>query len=113
MREYIQYHLDLYDMGRLVTVKGPDRGGRDNDQAWFQLQIVYRLDPNASHFDDGRIDVYLGYSRKGGYFNRRNIRVAIEKEAKMLREKATAERVWARAQLSITTGRDSNGAISL
>lgn len=113
MREYIQWHLDLYDMGRLVTVKGPERGGRDNDQAWYQLQIVYRQDPNASHFDDGRIDVYLGYNRKGGYWNRRNIRVEIEKEAKKLREAATAKRVWARAQLSITDGRDSDGAFAL
>jgi len=115
MREYIQYHLDLYDMGKLVTVKGPERGGKQNDESWFQLQIVYRTDPNASHFDDGRIDVFLGYRRNGGYWNRRNIRIAIEKEAKKLREVATATKVWARAQLSITDGkgRDANGAFSL
>lgn len=113
MREYIQWHLDLYDLGRLVSVKGPERGGRNNDQAWYQLGIIYRMDPNASHFDDKRIDIYLGYRRSGGYWNRRQIRVAIEKEAKLRREDRIVEKVWSRAQLAITDGRDENGSFSL
>lgn len=113
MRSYIEAHLALYGLGTLVKVKGPERGGRNNDQSWYQLQIVHRVDSNASHFDDGRIDVYLGYRRTGGYWNRRNIRIAIEKAAKAHREEAVVEKVWSRAQLAITDGRDSNGSIAV
>lgn len=113
MRAYIEYHLNLYGLGTLVKVKGPERGGRNNDQSWYQLTIVYRMDPSASHFDDGYIEVYLGYRRRGGYWNRRNIRVAIEKRAKTVREAADVERIWSRAQLAITDGRDSSGGIAL
>ncbi|URP22310.1 hypothetical protein SEA_BIG4_277 [Microbacterium phage Big4] len=115
MRDYIQYHLDLYNLGKMVTVKGPERGGRQNDQSWYQLRIVYRSDPNAHHFEDGYIEVYLGYKNKGGYWNRRNIRLAIEKEANKKRDAQVVERVWQRAQLSIESGnsRTSSGAIEL
>lgn len=115
MRDYIQYHLDLYNLGKMVAVKGPERGGKQNDQSWYQLRIVYRSDPNAHHFEDGYIEVYLGYKQKGGYWNRRNIRIAIEKEAKKRRDSQVVELVWKRAQLSIEAGngRTSSGAIEL
>lgn len=115
MRDYIQYHLDLYGMGKLVAVKGPERGGKQNDQSWWQLRLVYRTDPNAHHFEDGYIEVYLGYKNKGGYWNRRQIRVAIEKRAKKLRDEQVVELVWSRAQLSIESGtpKDENGAFAL
>ncbi|UDL16503.1 hypothetical protein SEA_ZOOMAN_262 [Microbacterium phage Zooman] len=116
MRDYIQYHLDLYNLGKLVSVKGPERGGRHNDQSWFQLRVVYRSGPDAHHFDDGYIEVYLGYKQKGGYWNRRNIRLAIEKEANKKRDEQIVQKVWQRAQLSIEAGnssRTSSGAIEL
>lgn len=113
MREYIQYHLDLYGLGNLITVKGPERGGSNRDQSWYQLRVVYRSNSEAHHFEDGYIEVYLGYRRSGGYWNRRNIRVAIEKEAKRVREETTVEKVWARAQLAITDGRESDGTFAL
>ena len=115
MRSYIEYHLSLYGMGSLVAVKGPERGGKQNDQSWYQLRIVYRSDPNAHHFEDGYIEVYLGYKQKGGYWNRRNIRIAIEKEANKKRDAQIVEKVWKRAQLSIESGngRTASGAIEL
>ena len=115
MRDYIQYHLDLYNLGKMVAVKGPERGGKQNDQSWYQLRIVYRSDPNAHHFEDGYIEVYLGYKQKGGYWNRRNIRIAIEQEANKKRDAQIVEKVWKRAQLAIESGnsRSSSGAIEL
>ena len=115
MRSYIEFHLSLYGLGTLVTVKGPERGGKQNDQSWYQLRIVYRSDPNAHHFEDGYIEVYLGYKQKGGYWNRRNIRIAIEKEANKKRDAQIVEKVWKRAQLSIESGngRTASGAIEL
>lgn len=113
MREYIQYHLDLYELGSLVSVKGPERGGRNNDQSWYQLAIIYRPEVGGHHFDDKRLDVYLGYRRAGGYWNRRQIRVHIEREAKRRREERVVEKVWSRAQLAITDGRSDDGSFAL
>lgn len=108
MREYIQFHLDLYGLGKLVSVVGPEHGGRDNDQSWYQLAIKYRPPGNERlsdvQFYDGRIEVYLGYRNKGGYWNRRNIRIAIEREAQRKRDEAVVKQVWASAQLAITAG---------
>ncbi|UVG35270.1 hypothetical protein SEA_CECE_264 [Microbacterium phage Cece] len=132
MREYIQFHLDLYGLGKLVAVVGPERGGRSNDQSWYQLAIKYRPPGNEDkdniQFYDGRVEVYLGYKNKGGYWNRRNIRIAIEKEARAKRHeieerRRRAEReaeeariikaVWSSAQRSITSGRDDSGTFAL
>jgi hypothetical protein len=118
MREYIQFHLDLYGMGKLDRIKGPMRGGRHNDQSWYQLTLIYRPEVDGHHFDDQYIEVYLGYRQEGGYWNRRNIRVAIEKRAKAEREQRreteAVERVWRRSQLAITDGRNTaSGAIEL
>ena len=108
MRTFIDYHLSLYGLGKLVAVDGPKRGGRSNDQSWWELAIKYRPPGNESlrdvQFYDKRIDVYLGYSRKAGYWNRRNIRVAIHKEAKRVHEENVVEQVWKSAQLAITSG---------
>lgn len=110
MRSYIQFHLDLYNLGKMVAVKGPERGGKQNDQSWYQLRIVYRSDPHAHHFEDGYIEVYLGYKQKGGYWNRRQIRVAIEKEANKKRDAQVVEKVWKSAQLSIESGNGRNSS---
>lgn len=119
MRDYIQFHLDLYGLGKLVAVDGPNRGGSHRDQSWYELAIKYRPPGNENardiQFYDKRIEVYLGYKRTGTYWNRRQIRLAIEKEARKVREVAVVEKVWARAQLSIESGRgrSANGAFEL
>lgn len=123
MREYIQFHLDLYNLGKLVKVDGPKRGGSNNNQGWFELGVIY-LPPGNDHRDDvqfyqKRLNVYLGYSIKGGYWNRRNIRVAIEQHAKTIQQEQIIEetnhRVWHSAQtpLQLTSGRSSSGAFEL
>ena len=123
MREYIQFHLDLYNLGKLVKVDGPHRGGSSRDQGYYELGVIY-LPPGNEHRDDvqfyqKRVNVYLGYSTKGGYWNRRNIRVALELHAKeIVREAAVVEethRVWHSAQtpLQLTSGRNSSGAFEL
>ncbi len=120
MREYIEYHLDLFGLGKLVSVKGPKPGGKNQDMGWWCIDIVYRPPGNETVHDiqyyDKYIEVYLGYSREGGYWNRRNIRIEIEKEAKRRREEQNVEQVWKRAQLSLTAGpsaRNSDGAFEL
>ncbi len=112
MRDYIQYHLDLYSLGKLDRIKGPMRGGRSNDQSWWQLNIIYR-DGDTHHFDDKYIEVYLGYKNKGGYWNRRQIRVAIEKRAAEVRDAQVVEKVWKRAQLAIEAPKTEDGAFAL
>lgn len=118
-RNYIQYHLDLYGLGKLVQVKGPKRGGKNSDQGWFECTIVYRP-PGLEgvkdvQFYDKYIDVYLGRSRSFTYWNRRQIRVAIAAEGRERREEAMSEQVWKRAQLAITAGpgRTEDGAFAL
>lgn len=117
MRQYLQTHLDLYGLGRLVTIKGPERGGSQRDQAWYQMTIVYRPEGVTNHLDDVYIsNIFLGYSRTGGYWNRRHIRVAIEKHARerhmatlyeerKTREREEIDRVWKSARLAITDGK--------
>jgi hypothetical protein len=123
MREYIQYHLDLYGLGKLVKVDGPKRGGSRNDQGWYQLGVIYlppgHEDEADVQFYQKRVNVYLGYSTSGGYWNRRNIRIALESHAKEIRQTAireeTTHKVWHSAQtpLQLTSGRSKSGAFEL
>mgnify|MGYP006362124453 CR=1 FL=1 len=131
LRTYLQFHLDLYNLGRLVTVKGPDRGGKNRDQSWFEITIVYEPPGVTNHLDHVYIqDVFIGYNKRGGYLNRRNIRIALEKEARRVRKahelaidpnsgltlrevrnrerEAKYDAVWKPTQLAITSGKSTS-----
>lgn len=113
MRDMIERELAHWGLGKLVAVVGPKRGGRDEDEDWYKLSIKYRIDPDQDHLNDGRIEVVIGYDARGGYWNRRCIRVAIEREGKKIQRKTEVEQTWARSQLAITDGRESDGAFAL
>lgn len=117
MRDYIQEQLDLWNLGSLVTVQGPEVARGDD---YYELVVKYRLDENKNRHDvqfyDGRIQINIGYTRKGGYWNRRCIRLAIAQEGKEKREEQRSKIVWASAQKELTagpSGRDSGGAFAL
>ncbi len=115
MRDFIQAELDKHALGKLIAVVGPERGGRHNDQDWWQIAIKYRPEVGGHHFDDGRIEVCIGYRKKGGYWNRRQIRVAIAQEAKAKRTDEVVKVVWTSAQRELTSGpgRNAKGAFEL
>ena len=112
MRDFIQGELTKAGLGTLVYVDGPKRG-RGGDASWFELTIKYRAVVGGHHFDDGRIDVCIGYKNKGGYWNRRQIRRAIEFEAESRGSAPIVQAVWNSAQKQLESGRNSKGAFEL
>lgn len=116
MREYIQDQLDLWDLGNLIWVEGPEVTKRQGED-YYELVVKYRPHGNEKlsdpQFYDGRISINIGYSRKGGYWNRRCIRLAIRAEGLEKREEQHAQVVWSSAQKALTTGRDDDGAFAL
>lgn len=121
MRQYLQYHLDLYGLGRLVSIKGPNRGGKNKDQSWFELTLIYEPPGVTDHLDNVYMErVFIGYRNNGGYWNRRNLRIAIEREAERVRlknrpkvERDVIPEVWKSAQLAITDGSESSNPFTL
>lgn len=114
-REFIQHHLDENGLGKLVAVVGPNRGGRNQNEAWWEIAIKYRRFEGQHHFDDGRIEVCIGHRNTMGYWNRRQIRLAIEREALSLKNAQIVKTVWTSAQRELTAGpgRNSSGAFEL
>ena len=115
MREFIQQQLDLWDLGSLVKVKGPDVTNKPGEE-YYELVVVYRTDSNAHHFEDGYININIGYQRKGGYWNRRCIRRRIAEEGKKVLETKRAAVVWSSSQKALEAGpsaRNEGGAFAL
>lgn len=114
MREFIQENLDLWDLGKLTWVEGPHVKNGDD---YYELVVKYRPHGNENlsdpQFYDGRITINIGYTRKGGYWNRRCIRLAIAEEGREKREALRAEVVWSSAQKALTSGKNSSGAFEL
>lgn len=117
MREYIQQQLDLWSLGKLIAVVGPEQKRGDD---YYELVVKYRPPGNEHRHDvqffDGRIEINIGYTRKGGYWNRRCIRLAVAQEGKEKQEQKRSEIVWASAQKELTagpSGRSASGAIEL
>jgi len=115
MRVYIQNELDRWNLGGLVYVKGPEWEWEDSRQVYgsYWLRIKYRADPNQDHLDDEMIKVKLGGWAKGGYWNRRHIRVAIEREGKNKLNDIIIKKVWSSSQKALTTGKNDSGAFEL
>jgi hypothetical protein len=108
LRAYIEAQLQLHDLGALVYVKGPEWretyfegiGMRHH----YGLSIKYRPEGVTNHLDDHRLEVNIGNSNKGGFVNRRNIRLAIAAEAKLVKEREFVKIRWSSAQKAITSG---------
>ncbi len=114
MRGFVQDQLDLWDLGKIVAVVGPQVKNGDD---YYELVVKYRPPGNENardvQFYDKRIEINIGYTRKGGYWNRRCIRLAIQEEGKEAREAKRAEVVWANMPRELTTGKNKDGAFEL
>ena len=113
MRAFIEEQLDLWELGKLVAVVGPEK----TDEDWFKLTVKYRP-PGNEHRDniqfyDKNITINIGYSRKAGYWNRNFIRKAIRDVGKEFQEQKVAEVIWSSMPRELTTGRDADGRFSL
>lgn len=113
MRNYIQEQLDEWQLGRLHWVEGPTRSQSGDSEGQFIVVLKYRRPGSTDHFTDGNIRINLGYTRKGGYWNRRQIRVAIRREGREQRDAVQAHQVWKSSQKAITSGRNESGAFEL
>lgn len=114
MRQFVQDQLDLWDLGKIVAVVGPEVARGDD---YYELTVKYRPEGNEGlrdvQFYDKNIKINIGYTRKGGYWNRRCIRLAIAEEGRDRREEKRAEVVWANMPRELTTGKNKDGAFEL
>lgn len=113
MRILIENLLAEWELGSLVAVVGPERTNND----WYKLIVKYRPPGNEHRADvqfyDKNIDINIGYTRKGGYWNRRCIRLAIDAEGRDAKDEQRAAVVWGSVPRALTTGRNEDGAFEL
>lgn len=114
MREFVQQHLDMWGLGKIVAVVGPEIARGDD---YYELVVKYRDPENANAHDvqfyDKNIRINIGYTRKGGYWNRRCIRLAIAAEGRDRQEERRAKAVWASMPRAIESGKNKDGAFEL